>query len=171
MIVTQIIRLLQLLGLLALQVLFMNHIQLFGYAIPLVYVAFLIYFPANASRTEILLWSFAMGLAVDAFSNTPGIASGAMTLAGMIRPPLLNSMLSKDEPDNAVPSFRTMGTWTHIRFIFILIVIHHILFFALESFSFVNLKDIAISWAGTVLLTLFVVIAMEAFRGNKPQNK
>lgn len=168
MIVTQIIRLLQMLGLLALQVLFMNHIHLFGYATPFIFVAFLIYFPANTSRTELLLWSFAMGLAVDIFSNAPGIACSAMTLAGMVRTPLLTAMLSKDEPENAVPSFHTMGTWTHIRFIFILIVIHHILFFALESFSFVNLKDVAVSWAGSVILTLFFIIAMESFRGKKP---
>ena len=84
MLVTQLIRLLQMLGLVALQVLVMNHVHLLGYATPLIYVAFLLYFPLNTSRVEILLWSFALGLTIDIFSNTPGIASSAMTLTGMV---------------------------------------------------------------------------------------
>ncbi len=165
MIVLQIIRLLQLLALLALQVLVMGHIHLLGYATPLVFVAFLLYFPANTSRTELLLWSFAMGLAVDVFSNSPGLASASMTLAGMLRNPLLGAMMSKDEPETATPTFHTMGAWTHVRFVFLLIIIHHSLFFSLESFSFFDLKYLAISWAGSVVLTLLVVLALETFRG------
>ena len=164
MLVTQLIRLLQMLGLVALQVLVMNHIHLLGYATPLIYVAFLLYFPMNVSRVEILLWSFALGLIIDIFSNTLGIASSAMTLAGMIRPPLLAAMASRDAVDNMKPNYHTMGWWTHARFILILVLVHHITYFALESFSFFNLVDLGISCASSTLLSLLIIYTLEIFR-------
>ncbi len=164
MLVTQLIRLLQMLGLVSLQVLVMNHIHLLGYATPLVYVVFLLYFPLNTSRVEILLWSFALGLIVDIFSNTPGIASSAMTLAGMVRPPLLSAIVSKDVADNMSPNYHTLGWWTHARFILILVLIHHITYFALESFSFFNPVDLGISCASSIVLSLLIIYTLEIFR-------
>ena len=76
-------RLLQMLGLVALQVLVCNHIHLLGYATPMPYVLFLAYLPLNANRVGNLLWAFVMGLLIDVFSNTPGEAAASLTLAAM----------------------------------------------------------------------------------------
>ncbi len=164
MLVTQLIRLLQMLGLVALQVLVMNHVHLLGYATPLIYVALLLYFPLNTSRVEILLWSFALGLTIDIFTNTPGIASSAMTLTGMIRQPLLEAMTGKEAPGNMIPNYRSMGWWTYARFILILVLVHHITYFALENFSFFNPVDLGISCASSTLLSLLVIYTLEMFR-------
>lgn len=152
------------LGLVALQVLVMNHIHLQGYATPLIYVAFLLYFPMNTSRVEILLWSFVLGLIIDTFSNTPGIASSAMTLAGMISSPLLNAMAGRDAPDNMKPNYHSMGWWTYARFILILVLVHHVTYFALESFSFFNPIDLGISCGSSILLSLLIIYTLEMFR-------
>ncbi len=164
MIVTQLIHLLQLFALVALQVLVMNHIHLLGYATPHIYVVFLLYFPMNASKVELLFWAFGMGLVIDIFTNTPGIASSAMTLAAMIRPMLLQTMAPKDVAENLTPTYYSMERWTHIRLIFFLVLIHHILYYALESFSFFDLKDLAISCASSIVLSLLIISALEIFR-------
>ena len=67
-------RLLTLVLLAALQVLFLNRIALFGYVTPLFYIWMIARFDSSMSRTGILLWAFTLGLLIDIFSATPGLA-------------------------------------------------------------------------------------------------
>ena len=71
------------------QALVFNHIHLFGYATILLYVYFVVMLPRNYPRWAALLWSFALGLSVDMFTNTPGMAAAALTLTGFLQPYLL----------------------------------------------------------------------------------
>ena len=167
MIVTQLIRLMQMLGLLALQVLLLNHICLFGYATPMVYVAFLLYFPLNASRIGMLLWSFTLGLLVDIFSNTLGMATASMTLVAMIQHPLLTLMVPRDSAENIVPNYVTMGRAQHIRFVVLLVLIHHMAFYLLESFSFRHPVQLLISFLSGALLSILLILTLEVFRGKR----
>ena len=164
MVIIQLIRLLQMLGLALLQILVMNHIHFQGYATPLIYVEFLFFMPQNISRTGALLWAFAMGLIIDIFSNTPGISCAAMTLCGMIQPPLLRLMAPKDSIEGLIPTYRTMGRWTHVRYIFLLLTLHHLAYFALESFSFPVARDLLISFAGSLALSLILILSFEGLR-------
>lgn len=168
MIINFFIRLLQVIALGVVQVLLFNHLHFLGYGTPLVYVALLLYIPANANRTATLLWAFLMGLLMDIFANTAGISSAAMTLTAMIQPGLLQASLPKESLEDMVPSYRTMGTWNHLRYMTILLLVHHLAYFTLESFSFFNIAEVGIS-AGTSLLTSWFIIAlMETLRGKKP---
>ncbi len=72
--------------LLLVQVLILNRVWLFNVATPLLYVYFVVSFPRNSAKGEVLAWSFALGLMVDLFSNTPGMASGTMTLVALLQP-------------------------------------------------------------------------------------
>ena len=167
MIVTQFIHLLQMLGLVALQVLLLNHIHLFGYATPMVFVAFLLYFPLNASRIGVLLWGFAMGLVVDIFSNTLGMATASMTLAAMVQQPLLAMMAPRDSAENITANYQTMGRSTHIRFIILLVLVHHTVFYLLESFSFHHPLQLLISFLSGTLLSILLILTLEVFRGKR----
>ncbi len=161
MIIHELIHLIQLLLLLAAQVLIFNHIHFLDYATPLVYVCFLLYFPLNYSRSAILLWGFLMGFLVDIFSNTPGVAAASMTLVALIQPSLLRLMAPKDAVEDMMPTFRTMGYSNFVRFFLILIFIHHIAVFLLESFTYFNLADVAINCGSSILLTFLIVWATE----------
>ena len=61
--------------LLLVQTLLLNHISVFGCATPLLYVYFALTIQRGESKWATLLWCFAMGLLVDIFSNTPGVAA------------------------------------------------------------------------------------------------
>lgn len=168
MIIDFFIRLLQALILGVLQVLLFNHVHFLGYGTPLVYVAILLYVPANASRVITLLIAFLLGAVMDVFSNTAGISSASLTLAAMVQPVLLKASLPKDALEDMVPNYRTMGVWNHLRYITILLLIHHLAYFALESFSFFNIMDVGI-FAGASFVTSWVIIVlMETLRGKKP---
>lgn len=163
------IRLLQMLVLAALQVLLFNHIHFNGYGTPLVYVALLLYIPANANRIATLLWAFCMGMLMDTFANTPGVSAAALTLAAMVQPGLLNASLPKEALEDLVPSYRSMGTWNHMRYLTILLLVHHLAYFALESFSFFNIRELGISAGTSLVATWLVIIIIETLRGKKQE--
>ena len=167
MIIRELIHLLQLVALVALQALVFNHMHLFGYATPLVYVCFLLYFPLNYSRCGILLWGFAAGLLTDIFSNTPGVGTASTTLVAMILPVLLQAMAPKDCVEDMMPNFHTMGYGNYARFFIILIVVHHLLFFALESFSYFNPLHLLLSCGSSIALTTSIVWAIEHLLNRK----
>ena len=71
--------------LVALQVLILNKINLFGYVTPLVYIWVTIKIDNSYSRNAILLISFLTGLAVDIFTGTPGMHAAAITLLAFVQ--------------------------------------------------------------------------------------
>lgn len=167
MILVFFVRLLWVLLLVALQVLIFNHVHFLGYATPLVYVYFLFLFPLDTSRNSMLLWSFALGLTVDVFSDTPGVAAASMTLSALIQPTLLRVMAPQDCVEDAVLSYRSMGTGAYIRYVALVTVLYHLVFFSLEYFSFFNGLDLLCSMAGSWLLTLFICLAFERLRSSR----
>ena len=167
MLVENLKRLLQFLLLLALQVFLFNHIHIMGYATPLVYVALLLYMPANENRITTLVWAFIMGYCVDLFSITPGMSAASLTLTAMLRNGLLSLMIPKDSLENMVPTYKTMGAWNHLHFMTILLLIHHFTYFVLESFSIFNLRDLCLMSGGSFVLSWIAIALMELLRGEK----
>ncbi len=164
MIQTQFVRFLQMCGLVLLQVLICNHIHLFGVATPQVYLALLLYFSANSSRISILLWSFAIGLVVDIFDNTPGMAAASMTFVGFILPSLLRSIQTKDRTEDTRITLSEMGLQRFLAYVLILSLIHCFLYFMLEAFTFQLSLITILSIIGSTLLTALFVLLLELCR-------
>lgn len=160
-------RLLQMLALIALQVLVCNHIHFLGYATPMPYVLFLVYLPLDASRIGNLLWAFVMGIILDMFSNTPGEAAASLTLAAFVQWPLLHASAPKDCVEDMVPSYRTMGVWNHVRYVFVLTLVHHAAFYLLEGFSFFHYEEVLITFGAGFLLSFVLMLALETLRHGK----
>ena len=146
------------------QVFILNHIHLFDVAIPLLYVYFTITFQRGTPKWMILLWSFALGLAIDVFSNTPGLASGSMTLIAAIQPYLLELFVPRDSADNMEVSISTLGIDKFIVFSSVLLVVYCLVFFALEAFSFYNWQHWLICAGTSSLLTFVLIMAIESVR-------
>lgn len=166
MLIENLIRFIQVILLVALQVLLMNHIHFMGYGSPLVYVALLLYFPANSGRIGPLCWSFVIGTLVDLFSNTPGLSAASLTFAAMFQPGWLKILTPKDAVEDMTPSYRTMGVFNHMRYFTFILLIHHVAYYLLESFSFYNLTDLAIACGSSFLLSWVAIAALEALRGH-----
>ena len=71
------------------QVLVFNHVHLFGYATPFLYIYLLLKLNLGTSRAELLIWGFLLGLAVDIFSNTPGVSAASTTFYALLQPILV----------------------------------------------------------------------------------
>ena len=146
------------------QILVLNHIHLFGTAIPLLYIYFVITFRRNTPKWIILLWSFTMGLAVDVFSNTPGLATGTLTLIAFLQPYLLELFIPRDSSDELSVSAATLGLWKFMTFSGLLIVLYCLIFFALEAFSFFDWIRWLVCAGTSAILTFILIIAIESVR-------
>ena len=146
------------------QILILNHIHLFGVAIPLLYVYFVITFHRSTPKWAILLWSFALGLAIDVFSNTPGLAAGSLTLIAIIQPYLLELFVPRDSIDELEVSVKVLGWGNFISFSAVLILIFCLAFFAVEAFTFYNWGHWLICAASSAVLTLILILAIESVR-------
>ena len=141
-----------------------NHIHLFGCATALLYVYFVVMFPRNYPRWAILLWSFFLGLSIDVFSNTPGMNAASLTLVGFVQPYLLTLFIPREAPDNMKSAASTLGYTKFLTFAAMLVLLHCLVFFTIEWFSFFNWMQWAMNIAGTALLTLVLLMALESVR-------
>ncbi|MBR4920946.1 MAG: rod shape-determining protein MreD [Prevotella sp.] len=144
------------------QTMVLGRIHLFGYATPLLYVYFVAMFNRNYPKWAVLLWSFAMGLTIDIFSNTPGVAAASLTLIGAIQPYFLEPFIPRDSVDDLRPSIRTIGVVKYVYYITILVVLYCLVFFSLEAFNFFNWMDILKSVGGSAVITLVLILTFES---------
>ena len=164
MIVTELKRLAWALLLLVVQVFVLDHVHPWGYGASLVCPLVIIALPLGTSRTEALLWGFGVGFIADIFAGTSGISSAALTFIAFLQPPLLKLMAPRDFEEELHPSFSAMGRWNHFRFIALLLLIHHLVYFALEGFSYFLIVDIAISMGVSYAASLLLILLVEYIR-------
>ena len=141
-----------------------NHIHLFNCATPLIHVILVLHFPRNYPRWAILLWSFFMGLCIDIFANTPGVASASMTALGAIQPTLFELFIPRDSADDLEPSMRNIGAHAYFWYMLMMIFVYCLIFFTLETFNFFNWLQWLKCIGGSMLITMLVVFALENFR-------
>lgn len=146
------------------QSLVLNHIHLFGFATPLLYVYMVLSFPMGYPKWAVLLWSFALGLAIDTFSNTPGVASASLTLIGAIQPYFFALFVQRDEPESIRPSVQSLGLMKYSFYVFVLVLLYCVVFFALEMFSFFHWLWWLECVGGSTLLTVLLVLTLESVR-------
>lgn len=153
--------------LLAIQVLILDQVHPWGYGAPLLCPLIIITLPMGTSRSAALLWGFGVGFVADIFAGTSGISSAAMTLIALIQPPLLELMAPRDSEEELHPSFSTIGRWNYLQFIALLLLLHHLVYFALEGFSYFHIVDIAISMGVSYAASLLLIILVEHVRNPK----
>ena len=160
-------RLAMFVALLLAQVLVLNHVWLMNVATPLLYVYFAITFPRNTEKGEVLVWCFILGLLVDIFSNTPGLAAGSLTLIGMIQTYLVELFVPRDSAENLEVSAATLGWGKFSMLSGILILIYCLLFFILEAFNFFDWQLWILRAVCSTVLTLLLMLAIESVRSRK----
>ena len=146
------------------QVFVLNHIHLFAVATPLLYIYFILLFPRNYPQWAMLIWAFLMGLTIDTFSNTPGVASASLTLIAALQPYVLQLFIPRDSSDNFQAGMDTLSIPQYTWYVAILTLIYSVVFFSLEMFSFFNVLEWLLYIGGSSLLTLILILVVENVR-------
>ena len=149
------------------QVIVLGRIHLFHYATPLLYVYFVAMFPRNYEKWAVLLWSFLLGLLIDIFSNTPGLAAGTLTLIGMTQTYLVELFIPRDSVEDLEVSAATLGWGKFSMLSGILILVYCLLFFILEAFNFFDWQLWILRAVCSAALTLLLMLAIESVRSRK----
>ena len=157
-------RLIMFVVLLVVQVLVLNHVWLLNVATPLLYVYFAITFPRNSEKGEVLVWCFLLGLLIDIFSNTPGLAASTLTLIGMIQVYLVELFIPRDSAENIEVSAATLGWGKFTTLSGILTLIYCLLFFLLEAFNFFDWQLWLLRTLCSAALSLVMMLAIESIR-------
>ena len=143
------------------QVLALNNIQFLGFINPYIYILFIIALPVKTPRWLSLILAFILGLTIDIFSNTLGMHAFATVLIAFLRNGIINLFIVLEENDNPVPSFRSFGVAAYIKYMVLMVFIHHFSLFFLEAFSFAQpvliLSKITLSSLVTILILLGLV--------------
>ncbi len=152
-------------GLLLLQAFVFNNIHIGGYATPMPYVYFLMLLPSDTPRWLHVLLGFLLGLLIDIFSCTPGMAAASLCLTGLLAPLFLRLFASANYVEETFqPSVRTMEWGGFLRFGLSLSLINAAAFLCIEYFSFFHWKPLLISIAGSTVLSVLFVGVFELLR-------
>jgi len=157
-------RLVMFLSLLVVQVLILNHVHFLGVGTPLLYVYFAITFRRNFPKWLVLVSCFLLGLMVDTFSNTPGLASSVMTLAGLAQCYLMELIAPRDSAEDLEASMKTLGFSKFLTLSAIITTLYCMLFFALEAFNFFDVLMWLARSLVSSMLTLVLILAIESVR-------
>ncbi len=141
-----------------------NRVQLFHCATPLLFIYFVITFPRNYPKWASLLWSFALGLCVDMFSNTPGLAAASTTFMAALQPYLLQLFLPREAEEHLRTAAATLGYGKFFTMATIMVLLFCLVFSALEAFNFYDWQQWLLSVGGSAAITLILIMALESLR-------
>lgn len=147
-----------------LQVLILNNMHIVGYATPFLYVYLILKFESETSRNALMLWAFFLGLAIDVFSDTPGMNAAATVFLAFLRPVLLRLFTPRDAVESFVPAVRAMGISPFLKYLSFSVLVHHAVLLSIEFFSFAHLGTLLLRILSSSVLTVACVMAVEGIR-------
>lgn len=153
-----------------LQVVVLNSVSFFSFAVPLVYIYFILKLPISLNRNITLLLGFILGFVIDIFCNTPGINAAATTFVALLRKPVMNIFFMADEYQDEEPAISTIGIAPFMKYAFVLILIHMITLVSLEAFSYFNIKLMSLKIAFSTIISILLVFGFEGFGATKKKS-
>lgn len=141
------------------QALVVNPWEIHAFLNPMVYPMLILMLPFDLSVLATLIISFALGIAVDGFSNTFGLHASAAMVVGYLRPTILKYIKPRDGYDaTLMPSIHDMGMVWFMGYTAFFLLIHHIWFFTLEIFKLDFLLIFAKTFSSLLFSMLLIVL-------------
>ena len=154
-------------GLVLLQVLVLNRMHINGYAIPFFYIYFILKFDSRVGRNTLMMWSFALGLMIDVFGNTPGMNAAVATFVAFSRPSLIRLVTLRDVDEGFRPGIESMGFAPFFRYTLLICSLFCSLLILIDTFSFFNLSVLLIKIVTSIFITVLCVICAELIGGKR----
>lgn len=145
-----------------LQIFLFDNLSISLYLTPLVYVAFIALLPLDTSGIVLLGAGLAMGVTMDFAMGAAGVNTIATLLIAFLRPWIVSLLYGRDNArEGGTPSPERMGRRVFLDYLIVLVLIHHVVFFTLESLSWAHalhtLLRIVVSGVVTVAVAWLVM--------------
>ena len=146
-----------------LQVFIFNNIHITSYGIiPAVYIIYIIILPFETPKWMVLILAFLIGLSIDIFSDSLGLNTSASVLIAFVRPWILNSLSPRDGYETgSFPRVYYQGINWFVSYAAIMVIVHQIIYYLLDSFSFENFIIIIFKIVIGTLISLVIAIVSQ----------
>ncbi|MFM2226495.1 MAG: hypothetical protein RJA07_2697 [Bacteroidota bacterium] len=147
------------------QVLVLNNIELNGLMNPYYYPLFVLLLPLSFPNWLCLLLAFIMGAGVGSFTNTMGLHSMALVIMAFARTYIIQVIFPQANADEMEEfSISRAGFINFALYTFLLIFIHHFVFFIAEVWSFSRFYlTISKIFLSSILSTLLIILGEYLF--------
>lgn len=145
------------------QVLLAKNLIVFQIGFSFLYIAYLINFPLEVSRSTLLLIAFFTGFIIDWFYDTMGIHASACVFIAFLRPYIIQ-LLSSSKKNIIKLLIKDTGFIWFLNYTLIIVFLHHSIIFFVElgHFSLVT-YTLSKVVASTIFTTLNVIIIQYLF--------
>ena len=147
-----------------LQVLLFNQLQLWGVCHPYIYVLCLLMMPITLPHSASMLVGAGAGLIMDVFCNSLGVHTAACILLMFIRPYLIGLIVNDKDRLNEQISLRAIGMEALIKYVVIMVVIHHLTVFLLAAWSWQHIGFVLMETFVSSLITISIIIGYNALK-------
>lgn len=141
-----------------LQVLLFDQLQLLGVCHPYIYILCLMMMPITLPHSADMIIGAVAGLVMDIFCNSLGIHTASCILLMFIRPYLLGGIVNDKDRLNEQISLRTLGMEAMVKYVFILVFIHHLMVFILAAWSWSHIGFVLLETIVSGLITSAMII-------------
>jgi len=116
------------------QVFVLKNLVLFDTAFCLLYVFYILLLPLELKSIPLMLIAFALGLGIDIFYDTLGFHTASLVAIAFVRNTWINAIIPTGGYDeNVQPSVLNMGIGWYLTYSLPLLLLHHFIFFYIDS--------------------------------------
>ena len=95
---------------------------------------------------------------MDMFCNSLGVHTASCILIMFLRPYLLGVILNDKDRLNEQVSLRSIGMEAFIKYVVIMVVVHHLTVFSLAAWSWYHIGFVLLETVVSSVITIFVII-------------
>jgi len=142
-----------------LQVLLFNYLQLWDVCHPYIYIVCLLMMPITLPHSMDMFIGAVVGLVMDAFCNSIGIHMASCILLMYVRPYLLGTIVNDKDRLNEQISLRSLGLEATIKYVVILVLLHHLAVFSLSAWSWAHIGFVLLETVVSSIITITLIIS------------
>ena len=146
-------------GLVLLQVLVLNKVNVDGFVNPYVFPLYILLLSFDTKGWILLVTAFFLGLIIDLFNGTMGVQVFATVSMAYLRPFFLKYLLPKVDKVN-YPSLKENGFAWMLVYVSSLIFIHHLIYFLIEAGSLNNFIHTILLIVLSTLVSVFIIFLL-----------
>ena len=153
------------------QLVVLNHLMIFEYFLPFLYLYPLLKMPYETGRWTLLLIAAVTGFTMDLLMNTPGLNMAATVLTVYCRRPLLTALIPddvlEDWDEEIVPGPKTMKFFPYLMYLLVLTLLHVGVLLSLEGFSLGLFSLILPYILGGTVFSIVLYLLFDLFSNKK----
>ncbi len=163
--------LLKFIGIILLQIIVVDNIELSSYINPYIYISFILLLPVTIKPWQLLLLAFLCGAIVDTFSSTPGLHIAASVLLAYVRVHYLRFATTKEDVEGRIsPSMSKKGVVWITFYCFTMTQVHHTFLFFLEIYGFSEFLSTLLRVVLSTLVTVLLIVIGQLLFYNTKSN-